>query len=242
MRRSAFTLVELLVVIAIIGVLVALLLPAVQAARATARRTQCSNNMRQIGLAIHMFAGVNRGRFPLLAHDGVEIEEAWTAQLKPFLENVEGMRLCPEDRTRIERASIRETSYVFNGYLRDISKEEKRDMRELYIGTKADGTEDNFVSDLYDLAETHGTIMLVEAGPLFEITLQDHVDSWKWFTEDFEPASRAWGRIEQEIAVRRHGGNVANYLYADGHVVPIDDSQVREWVDEDFNFMRPPQR
>src|SRR5262245_8682385 len=69
-RSSGFTLVELLVVIAIIGVLVALLLPAVQSAREASRRTACQNNIRQLGLAAINFADTN-GKFPV----GVQIAQ-----------------------------------------------------------------------------------------------------------------------------------------------------------------------
>ena len=91
-QRRAFTLVELLVVIAIIGILVAMLLPAVQSAREAARRMQCSNNLRQVVLALHNYH-VNHQQFPIgvvWVPDRIGTHgpmfATWIGQLLPFLE------------------------------------------------------------------------------------------------------------------------------------------------------------
>src|SRR5688500_11330903 len=86
--RRAFTLVELLVVIAIIGILVALLLPAVQAARESARRMQCSNNLKQLGLAFHNYHD-NYKQFPMawfITGTTPWNSKAWGVSLLPFIE------------------------------------------------------------------------------------------------------------------------------------------------------------
>ncbi len=232
-RRSAFTLAELLVVIAVIGILIALLLPAVQSARAAARRSQCASNMRQIGLAIHQYANDHRGRFPLLAHDN-PLEKSWLQTLDPYLEDMDQVRLCPEDHERIELASNRITSYAMNGYLRPADI------------VPFGGQEPGFVPKLYDLAETHRTIVLFEAGFGVETT-QDHVESNDWFSSfnlkrNAPPRRAVWNAVQAEVAVERHPGSTANYLYADGHVEPITAVKVAEWCDAGFNFAIPPQR
>ncbi|PQO44771.1 DUF1559 domain-containing protein [Blastopirellula marina] len=89
-RRSGFTLVELLVVIAIIGVLVALLLPAVQQAREAARRMECTNNLKQFGLGIHNWHDTYGKIPPLLLHSG---RASWFVHILPQMEQVNSYEL-----------------------------------------------------------------------------------------------------------------------------------------------------
>lgn len=86
--RAGFTLVELLVVIAIIGILVGLLLPAVQAAREAARRMSCSNNIRQLGIALHNYESAHKVIPPsrIAVTTPVLFQQSWISMMLPFIE------------------------------------------------------------------------------------------------------------------------------------------------------------
>ncbi len=84
-KGAAFTLVELLVVIAIIGILIALLLPAIQAAREAARRNQCQNNLKQMGLAVQMYHDTKKA-FPMGRNGTKQTSVSWAYFILPHLE------------------------------------------------------------------------------------------------------------------------------------------------------------
>jgi len=220
--KAAFTLVELLVVIAIIGVLVGLILPAVQAARATSRNMACKSNMRQIGVGIHQFANTNNGRFPFNVHRSVE--QSWLYTLSPYIEGVDEIRICPDDPKSTERltGTYKGTSYLISEYV----------STEVVEGA---------VLNLFKLKETSKLIILFE-GADANGELDDHAHVTSWYSPVYVKKKWVWTSLQAEVNPRRHGVS-SNYLYADGHVEAISIDDMREIVEEDMVkktiFFRP---
>jgi prepilin-type N-terminal cleavage/methylation domain-containing protein/prepilin-type processing-associated H-X9-DG protein len=227
--RHAFTLVELLVVIAIIGLLVALLLPAVQMARQSARRIQCANNLRQIGLAMHMYCDTHEGRFPQSSHNTSRLESTWIYTLAPYMENVDQVRICPEDPKRQERLADKGTSYVLNEYICVEGPDQALNFNELQATSRT--------IIVFTISDRKGVA-----------TTEDHTHSRNWFRS---PVHLTWNRIVSDIQPdrfsgapvdappERHATGYANYLFADGHVQLISGQQISRWAAEGINFALP---
>ena len=222
-KHSAFTLVELLVVIAIIGILIGMLLPAVQAVRAAARNTVCKNNMRQIGLGIHNYAGTRKGEFPWTSHAGDN--QSWLTTLQPFVEQVNSLRACPEDELAVEWLAEKPeqgTSYVIN---------------ELVANNRLVKS----VTNLNGLRNTHGLVVLFERSDQSNVT-NDHVHCGSFYLPFRVEQNLVWAFMELEIAPDRHQ-DISNYLFADGHVAGITESTLRAWMNQDIadgtNFAEP---
>ena len=219
------TLVELLVVIAIIGVLVALLLPAVQAARATARAATCKNNLRQIGLAVLQFCDRHNGEFPEWWHarrssSDVDGQYSWIYTLADYLEKVDEIRICPEDEFWRERLDARASSYIINEYLAN------RDVP-------------GSVRNINHLAATHRTIVVFEGADSRKCEPKnDHTHSASWFSNLNKEIGIVELVIKAEIQPDQHLES-AHYLYADGHVGTLPAAQIDAWIADEVDFAKP---
>ena len=192
-NRQAFTLVELLVVIAIIGILVALLLPAVQAAREAARRSQCNSRLHNIGIAIQNYESVN-GKLPPGAH--FREGSGWGAFLLPYIE--EGAAFAD---LQIGEDKFNNFQWAHPGEYGDVS-----DLPEQFQNIRAAETSFNIYkcpSSIYinnQLDRTADSWWVMRRAPTSYIgvasgLLDDQQESWRWRIKHRTPppANPNWG-------------------------------------------------
>ncbi|MDG2409358.1 MAG: prepilin-type N-terminal cleavage/methylation domain-containing protein [Pirellulales bacterium] len=225
--QKGFTLIELLVVIAIVGILIALLLPALASTRDSARAVVCKSNLRQIGLSLHTYAEGHGGRFPWTEHS--DEDDSWIITLGPYLEDVDAVRVCPDDPRGMEwmTDAAKGSSYGINNFV-------------------ADPEIEGYAGSLWKLRDASRLVVLFEADPEREGAHgTDHIHCSQFYSPVYKMLGKVFEMGFREIDTDRHGGEAANYLFADGHVTLINEATLQSIIDIDLeagtNFARPGQ-
>lgn len=226
--RAAFTLIELLVVIAVLGVLAALLAPALAASRCRARSAACASNLRQIGVALQLYSDDHDGDFPFTTH-GRPHADSWVYTLAGYLANVDRVRISPGDPRGAERLAAHGTSYVMNEYLTV--------PLETFGGVTEDYTNRRRLARPTDTFAT-----FIGADHLAPSITADHTHSrawasgWETVLADIQPDRHRAGPAAPD-----HTRGAANYLYADGRVMALAAARLAELHRATPDLARPPE-
>jgi len=225
-QQSGFTMVELLVVIAILAVLAVVGTIAMQSALLRAKESRCASNLRNIGVALYLYANENGGSFPETSHTQT-LDKAWIATLEPYLGDYDETRICPADPKAKQRIAAGGTSYLLNSFLF---------VPETDAWGESVGPTRNRPAAIPDLSRTILAFVCADnwgAGPG-----NDHTHSNLW---------SSWSAVTADIAPGRFGGGApseakgrANYLYADGRVQSITAAAMKQKTDSGINIALPP--
>lgn len=235
-KRCAFTLVELLTVVAIIALLLAIIMPAMRRVKMHAKRLVSKNNMRQIGIAVSLYAEDNRGQFPLTTHTESDEHKTWIYTLAPYLGNVDAVRICPADPQGQTRLKHHTTSYVANQYMNPVYA----------LGQLIPSESFGNLYRLKSPSQTITTFVAADDTPPDD-THADHVHSRSWFLSG-DPALQ-WTAIISDIQPDRYKPGQTDeidmagstlFLYADTRVDEIKAKTIKEWADGTDNFAKPP--
>jgi prepilin-type N-terminal cleavage/methylation domain-containing protein len=226
--RRGFTLVELLVVVAMIGGLSTLAFFGAQGAITASKQAASTSNLRNIGLALRMYADDNAGKFPETTHTA-SLAKAWIYTLEGYMGNFDETRICPADPKRAERRREKGSSYILNSYIF---------VPRMDSFGRPRGPQLNRVNAIPEPSRT--LMAFVCADRTAAGAGEDHTHSNLW---------TSWSAVCNDISPDRFGGGAKDrnktrgrsiYLYVDGRVEALPANEVKTRIERGINIAKPP--